>query len=567
MFIKKHGLNLVVIFLGSLLSVVPFFMMGTLYAGSDMGYHLNRVYDIYMNLKNENIFPYISTFGLNHLGAPTDMVYGFLPCYFLAVPMLFIHNPIYAIYVGFELIFLLMMLIAYYSGILYWKNNRKALLFAFLYSFSAYLFDLAFGSFGLGQFFAAAFIPMLAYGTYNLFFEGGNYWYLAVLGISGITYSHLISILMNLTLAIVIVLLSFLFNGKRNWLKIGEAVVSACLTTSFYWVNFYTVITSGISATKKDRFILGDDPLVMFDNVLTNKQSIGIIFLIIMILGLLRWRSLDSKTHASFYIIIMYTVFISSLFNIGWVVISKTPLVQIQWPGRFIVIINFFVAIFDTETISVYLNLINAQKLRKVVYIIVLSMGLFLFWSNCITFFNINKNEAEINYWPTTNHPLPFQNYQIKNATAFYQIVGENYSGVGSSDYWPKESLGYSGELISGVMRANGKKISYKRVSKPNGIKYEIISKEVKGGIDLPFLSYGDNYRVLINGHNVRSFKGKRGTICAQSKQEIKSVTIKYSPGLSNKLLGWVSLIAVISLIVCLFKDFLTHRKVNVDTY
>ena len=73
MFIKKHGLNLVVIFLGSLLSVVPFFMMGTLYAGSDMGYHLNRVYDIYMNLKNENIFPYISTFGLNHLWAPTGI--------------------------------------------------------------------------------------------------------------------------------------------------------------------------------------------------------------------------------------------------------------------------------------------------------------------------------------------------------------------------------------------------------------------------------------------------------------------------------------------------------------
>lgn len=549
----KHLFSILTIIAFGFLAVLPLTIKGVLFSGSDMGYHLNRIYEIYKNLQHGHLFTYLSTYSLNQIGIPANMVYGFLPCYIIALPMLLIPNHIMAIYIGIALILIMIMLIAYSSGLMYWKGAKISLLFAISYGLSNYLFDFGFGTFDLGQFCAAAFLPLAFYSTYNLFFEDGRKWYLLPLSLGGIIYTHIISTLMVCSLLALIFIIAIFVrsNLKYNVSKILYAAILSITLTSFYWYNILKVITSNITITKSVDSLSGNTPGYLFSSIMNNQTSIGFAFFIILLVSLVMWNQLNKKAHVVFYILFIYTFMISSLSNCIWESLGRTPLKEIQFTGRFIWIINFLSAILVTETINILLKSVNI-KYQKHIWFLTLCIPLFLFWSNAVTFINANNGEQLLNYQQSEKRPLPFQHYKIENNKQFMHIVSKNYTGVGSLDYFPKNAYSQFHSLTSRQMIVNQHKTHYRMKSFNNGITYKLHLKTGYNNIDLPFLKYSKlNYIIRFNGHKYHYNVTNRGTIGIDNfskDSSVNSVSVSYQRTTIQMILSILSVISFITL-------------------
>lgn len=129
----------------SVIAMLPLILTNTLFSGIDMGFHLNRCYDLYQNLRHGNLFPYISTYSFNKLGTPINMVYGLFPCYPIAFMMLIVKNKILAVYLGIIILYWLMMLISYWVAKMFYKNmtgkEYRSIIFSIVYSLSTYIFN------------------------------------------------------------------------------------------------------------------------------------------------------------------------------------------------------------------------------------------------------------------------------------------------------------------------------------------------------------------------------------------------------------------------------------------
>nr|WP_252895020.1 hypothetical protein [Liquorilactobacillus satsumensis] len=167
--------------------MLPFYKHNLLNAGSDMQFHLNRINEIYQNMRNGGFFPYLSTYSFNHMGTPPLNLLYPAPFLFVFAALRFvISNPVTATYAGISLIIFAALSVTYFTGMKYWdKQRRKSLLCALFYGLSASYFEVIFQSFDLGEAFAMIFLPLVIYGTYSLFFRDKAEWVLLALGMSG----------------------------------------------------------------------------------------------------------------------------------------------------------------------------------------------------------------------------------------------------------------------------------------------------------------------------------------------------------------------------------------------
>ena len=78
----KFGVLTTIFLSVSIITLSPLICSRHLYTGIDMGFHLNRAYDLAQNLKNGNLFPFVTTYAFNHLGTQVNMAYGLLPVKF-----------------------------------------------------------------------------------------------------------------------------------------------------------------------------------------------------------------------------------------------------------------------------------------------------------------------------------------------------------------------------------------------------------------------------------------------------------------------------------------------------
>lgn len=562
---SRNYIDILIIILMAFLAMIPLILKGTLFSGADIGYHLNRIFDTYQTLEHHHLFSYVATYSLNRIGIASNMSYGFLPLYILAIPFMFIHNYILATYIGLIILFGIIMLISYFVGLIYWHNNRKSLIFALFYGLSNYLFNFAIGTFDIGQFFAAAFIPLVVFGCYSiLFLNNNNHWLLLPIGLSAVTYTHLISTIMIFSLVIFMFILSIVLH-KISALKLYRLVLSAAvyfLMTIFYWYNLIIVLRSNIRATQSPKFILGENAYNILESILKNEQSIGSIFLAFSIVGLLLWANLDNITHGAFFIALFYTFIISSASNIFWVILSKTPIVKIQWAGRFIWIINFFICFFVAETIFELVNKKVSLRFRKIIFYLLMITPLILFWSESVTLINHGSSQTAISRPATYSNPLPFQNFKINSQNGFRYIISSDYTGVGSLDYLPSKSMSNFKSLTDSQLFMNGKKINYYGYSRHNGMMYLIKKHKVNSIYDLPFANYSDcNYKVTVNGKRVPYYSTNRGTVgfrlsANNNNNNDLKIDVFYIPKRLQRFFGYLSFISSAFVLCCYIKKY-----------
>lgn len=562
---------LAMLFIAGIVAIVPYLTANTLHSGVDMSFHLNRIYDLAQNIKNGNYFSYIETYANNQVGVPINMVYGALPLYPFSLMLNIFSNKIIAIYLGYLVIVWISLMISYYVGLKYWqKDEKRAILFAVVYVLSTYNFSWMFGTFDLGQVSGYVFLPLIVYGTYSIFYRSSREWWLLSIGMIGLIYSHMLSTLIYSFLVGVLVIIA-LFTAPDFWKKIKYflyAVMVSLLGTAFYWSTLYCVYNSNKLFITKSNGIptaglkFGDAILSIFNN----DGSIGVLLGVLLIIGLVLWKKQNAEAKVAAVIGIVFLLATTNIFDFAWNFINKTPLTIIQWPGRLLCVVNFFIAVFATETLFI---LISESKHKNKGYILSVIIAIFVVLSNSYTFLNTHQQQPVVNYEPSVQKQLPFTDYQITSNVGFNYLVTGYNQGVGSIDYWPEISMKDGSvvrEIVQHIAIINTKKVKLQPISITDGINYQLTTNKKDSSVDLPFLNY-NSYEIQVDGRKENYFKTRRGTIGVKiSKIGQHEIKIKYVVPKMVKaamIISWLTVILLLlfGIIRLLFRNTAFYKK------
>lgn len=192
----------------------------------DLGYHLNRINEIANGLNIKN-FPVLIHSGLiENLGYANGLFY---PQLFMYIPALLVSKagllviPAYKVFLLIITFFTFITMYISVKGI--FKNKHIAWISALLYVFSLYRLTDIYVRGAVGEILAFVFNPLILYGFYNVIFDDGKKWWVIVIGITGLVYSHLLSVLIMAIFFIMICLLNIdkIFKNKKVFLTLLKA--------------------------------------------------------------------------------------------------------------------------------------------------------------------------------------------------------------------------------------------------------------------------------------------------------------------------------------------------------
>lgn len=132
---------------------------GKLIAQNDAFFHLQRLQQIYLNLKHGVFFTFIATDTFRHIGVGSFLFYPTVFYYPIAI-LEFVFKPITAIYTYLGLAMFLTFCCAYVSMKTFSKSIQRAFIFSMIYTLCT-KYIIEFTRFQFGEFFAYSFIPIV----------------------------------------------------------------------------------------------------------------------------------------------------------------------------------------------------------------------------------------------------------------------------------------------------------------------------------------------------------------------------------------------------------------------
>lgn len=365
----------------TLLSSIPLFTISLKY-GHDILFHLSRIKGIKDSFSIE-LFPNIYSNYLNGYGYGNPLFY----------PDLFLYIPAIINYIGIGLnesykIFLI--LINFFSIITMYisvkgisKNKFAAILSSIIYAFASYRLVDMYSRAALGETLAFVFAPLIIYGIYNIIYNDYKKFYILVIGMSGIIFSHVLSTyIIGLALALFVLL-----NIKKmikEPIRIKYLLISALITLLITGCFLFPMLEQMASGT----FVFNDiDQISNITNrtvpfyalfleiILPLKNwipaGIGLCFIYLTIIKIKNIKTNKNKFVTHCFIIGITTLLLSSnLFP--WSIFGDT-LSLIQFPWRLYFITTVLLTIGGSILIS-ELYIKTKDQIKQFIVIFVLSL-------------------------------------------------------------------------------------------------------------------------------------------------------------------------------------------------
>ena len=227
-----------------LLFSLPAFRSGV-YLGHDLVFHLGRIQEIAAELRAGQFpvrYEHNAWFGYGYISStmyPNIFMYFPAVLNILGVPLFRAYN-IYVIAVNIATVG-----ISYFSFKRIFKENRWGLLGTLIYSFASYRFSNAYQRAAVGEYTAMAFIPLLVYGFYKLYFEEKEepiFKRIApiVIAAFGVLQTHMLTTEM-LAIFVFIFALVYIKRTLKVFKELMLSVVVILLTNAFYLVPFLQI--------------------------------------------------------------------------------------------------------------------------------------------------------------------------------------------------------------------------------------------------------------------------------------------------------------------------------------
>lgn len=544
-----------------LLMIIPFIHSGTLQITNDGAFHLQRINEIFMDLKSGRL-SYIATHTFSHAGMAS---FEFYPSVFLYpwAALQFIFKPVIAFYVGWGIVLFVTFEIAFHCMWSFSNGNwLRSIFFATIYGLSG-KFITEFAKFQLGELFAYMFLPLAFLGFYKAFVIGDRKGILPLtLGITLIAYSHFITLYMTGGLMLFLfVILIFKKRITRN--KILYAIKSLSIFLLLSLWEFIPLITNSFNksvATPVFSFWPVDVNALWntsWCNQLYSDSSVGLTVIIILVIG---WAFVASKKEKWIYILGMFLCFITtSLFP--WNMISKTKLIHLFMPLQFSFRFLPLAVLMLSVTGSLICTRLVQLCIKEIKPLVILLLLVFVA-GNYVTlihplFSAINSKEIQLLATKPRNlAPTIF----VRNKQ--YNWINEGIAPNGSIDYMPKVTVGSQKRINSvqlGDVYINGSRINKEKVvAGPNTLVYKIYAR--KGDrINLPAVEYKRTF-VKLNGKSITAYRSARGTVQINAMNTgYQRVLVTYKPTLFYRFLMVVALFTWL----VLFMKFIVIRLIR----
>lgn len=182
--------------------------------GHDTRFHILRLMNIASEMKLGNFLPAIYSFALNGLGYGSPLFYPDLFFY----PFAALHAWGVPVVTVFRLMQALMPAAIFFSmyfcaGALF-RDRTQAHLAALSYAFSFYAATDVFYRASIGECFGFIFLPIVYLGYHSILHHRPDRWWILAFGMTGILYTHVLSVLLSVILLAVLAL-----SDARLWLK------------------------------------------------------------------------------------------------------------------------------------------------------------------------------------------------------------------------------------------------------------------------------------------------------------------------------------------------------------
>lgn len=544
---SKNRLALLIIFLFSVLMIIPFLKVGQLGVHSDWSFHSARVQQIFLNLKRGHFITYIATDTFSKVGNGNFLFYPVVFLYPWAL-LKFIFTPIIAYLIYVWLLFLATGLIAFFcmqsfNG----GKSLQSLYFSLIYLIAPYHLYLTVTNYVLGEAIAYTFIPIVLIGAYNLLYK--DKWITLSVGMTLMAYTHYVTLFISVEVCAVI-FICYLIQYKKIYLEqllnIFKAIGLFILLSLWQFTPLITDYIGKSLVKPAPSFSLmqslGDFINSAFSNDALNRGGIGLLLVITLLFG---WQfiSKDSKYMWVYIMGLLFTLMITTVFP--WQYFVKTPLSVIQFPYRYT---GYAIALLATILAKALAGLsfkeISQPLIASGIILILLILYAGSIYNDLARNLRLDKSIPVLmlkrqgsykTFRDSRDLPIIINNANYDKQFSYGALYGE-------TDYMPQNAFEKYKAIFDHKTYVNGKTIRLSQNNNANSITYNFKLGE-KSTVNLPTLAYSHT-KVMINGRMVQHDVSSRDTVSVKLDKGTYGVTVLYKP---SYLLIVSSIIAVIS--------------------
>ena len=560
----NHLTGLLLIFLCSILILLPQFFSGNLILGSDSIFHFNRFYDTAEQIKNVNFNYHISLYGFQQSGRIVNALYGPFIAYFHGFLVLISKN--WFIYQVLSNIVLFNLAgLSMYVFLIKSKMEQKyavlgALLYISSYSIQYWTIRQGFTSWG------AALMPLALSILFELKDTKQVPKYTLGIYTALMVQTHMLSSVLLVLIYLPFFALAFFQHPKklvfikRLFVEIG---IFFGLTMNI-WSSYFYLLTGNQLISPKINTSMNLNTINQNSYYwLMNPVTLIPIFLLVYFFFFRKWKDFDSGMKTWFWVMNAFLFLTTSIFPWNDLIEKRNPVAQlIQYPFRFFVPVTIILIYLALKFISTSLPF---QKTRKKIFLSILVVSLIqptVLIATAVLDWNSSDNFLRNQY------KVVFTGDSDTIKSSFYDVDKQKALELvakGTPDYLPsygqlaEQSSSYYDAYITKVIQNQG----FKKTRKKSGLTLEWQGDSTSFR-ELPIIVY-KNTIITFNGQQLNNDLLNLSAIGTPTFQQLpnakNSVTISYKMEVTEKVMIIFSELAwLIILIVVLLKSVFSNK-------
>jgi len=268
-----HVLGLLLAVLISTLALMRY----TVQWAHDVSFHLVRIEGVYESLKSGQFPARMDMTFIKGYGYADQIMYPTLFLYFPAMLRLLRVSSITSYQIFMLAINCATAGISYFAFSRLLKSRHLGFMTSAAYTLATYRIICIFTRAAVGELIAMAFLPLVLYGMYTLFYDEKPVFYPLVIGFTGIINSHVVS----LDMVIVFCAIAFFVNIKRLTCEHRLGRIAACAAVTIIlnlWVlvPLYQMGNTGMRITSGEPYYSAGDAVFPFEMFATFISSMGL---------------------------------------------------------------------------------------------------------------------------------------------------------------------------------------------------------------------------------------------------------------------------------------------------
>ena len=336
---KKKYTNQTIIlisFLISMVSILPMFFFRDKLYGDDIVFHINRL------LSLDTVWKSPINYTTN--GGTGQLINTFYPwlTYYPTFIIYKLTQSVFVAWMSFQfLVRFVTCLLSFYGLRLLNYSDKQVMIFSTFYLFSGYFLHNSYYRAAVGETLAMIFLPLVFVGVRLITFGDYKKWWILTLGMLGLVYSHVLSVLLASVGIFFAVVTSFWIwdNKKERVLGFLKAtLVTLSMSLAFFvpmieQFKYVTLRTTFKPLLSKTALSLADNwELILKSDLRT--PSVNLLYLLGLVLSLIFTKRFVKVGEARIYLFISLILAFLTLKSFPWQFLQASPVSNLQFPWR-----------------------------------------------------------------------------------------------------------------------------------------------------------------------------------------------------------------------------------------